>query len=330
MGQSKRMIAGTKSGEDYYLPYTNVIVGNGGVADSDMWKAQLKMSLGNGFRNATVTGLKLYMWRMGKFEMQEAGSGVPSEIAGYTGGFMSSRFRVLVDDDGTYTPNTAAAEARAAASVYVYEQQTGVVPMNVGAWVYFDLTSVKDEIVNHPNRYLYLRDCGMYGAAFYGAGSGEKAPYLLVEYAEENATDIEAAQITYVPKNRSAKIEVKLVPEGSVCANIGFEVRNAADREYVSVDGDGNVTMTKTNYTAQIEVSMENADEDEPSVAVWVDARCEPGLTVLYGTGGAYHECEAYWAVNGEWKRVEVFMGADGEWIGHDPENEVEILRSYP
>lgn len=322
MGTSSRKAAAAGSGANGYGEYDFIVLGNRGATGSDYWKGQLRLDIGNGYKHATISRMRLYMYRMGRYEMMSAGA--PAEILNQQS-VSTIDVKVQVTESPTYYANAAEGDAQAIAYKNVSEVWTGSVPMDIGTWAYFDLTDLKNAIANHPGAYLNLRNASSFGGAFAGISDATKCPYLEIVYSESDATDFSVSGAFYEPIELTRKIPVEFTPSGGVYADLKF---SSLSSDYMTVDEDGNATCHEYGFfTAQVTMTPMNGSTP---ITKNVVVSCLEGLTVMYGVDGEYKECEVFYGQDGEWKPCRLYYGRNGEWVAHDRrEPQIVILPSY-
>lgn len=322
MGTSNRKAAAAGSGTNSYSEYGYIALG---APPTDNRKGQIRLNLGNGFKRATVTRMRLYMYKMNKAQMQSAG--LPQSFIGTA--YASSTYigSVQVHETSTYYPSADDGAANALAYRAATSQAPDVQYDAEGyayGWHYFDITNLKDAIVNHPGAYIDLRK-GVDNRAFFGVNGNEYDPYIEIVYEESDATDFSVPERFYAPVELTRKIPVEITPSGGAYADLKFESLNA-DR--LTVDDEGNATGH--DYAAtKCRVTMTPMDGSTPIMKeVWVVSHY--GMTVMYGVDGEYKECEVFYGQGGEWIPCCLYYGRNGEWVAHDRrEPQIVILPSY-
>lgn len=322
MGTSNRKAAAAGSGTNSYSEYGYIALG---APPTDNRKGQIRLNLGNGFKRATVTRMRLYMYKMNKAQMQSAG--LPQSFIGTA--YASSTYigSVQVHETSTYYPSADDGAANALAYRAATSQAPDVQYDAEGyayGWHYFDITNLKDAIVNHPGAYIDLRK-GVDNRAFFGVNGNEYDPYIEIVYEESDATDFSVSGAFYEPIELTRKIPVEFTPSGGVYADLKF---TSLSSDYMTVDEDGNATCHEYGFfTAQVTMTPMNGSTP---ITKNVVVSCLEGLTVMYGVDGEYKECEVFYGQDGEWKQCRLYYGRNGEWVTHDRrEPQIVILPSY-
>ena len=323
MGTSNRKAAAAGSGTNSYSEYGFLALGTSSSVDSH--KGQIRLNLGNGFKHATVTQMRLWMYRMNKAQMQSAG--LPQSFVSYAYSSETYIGSMQVCEADTYYASKD--ESAAHALAYMAVNSTCPNPQTDGegycyGWYYWDITNLKDAIINHPGAYIDLRNVAS-NRAFFGVNGDEKDPYIEVTYSESDATDFTVSSSFRVPIELTREIPVTITPSGGVYADLKF---TSLSSDYMTVDEDGNATCHEYGFfTAQVTMTPMNGSTP---ITKNVVVSCLEGLTVMYGVDGEYKECEVFYGQDGEWKQCRLYYGRNGEWVTHDRrEPQIVILPSY-
>lgn len=323
MSISYRKAAAAGSGVNSYAEYGYIGVGPNSEI-SDYWKGQMHLKVGNGFKSATITGIRLSLYKMSAVQMHRAGVPTQMSLSSYYGNQQSIQVQVCESDTFYAEPEDGQAHAIAYATIAT----STICPRDYNGveygWYYFDLSQLKDAIINHPNAYLQIRNASK-DCVYFGVNGDEYDPRVDIQYSGTDATDFSVPGTFYELIEMTQKIPVTITPSGGVYADMKFE---SANENRLRVDDEGNAT-NHDYATTKCVVTMTPMDGSTPiTKEMWVTSQL--GMTVMYGVDGEYKECEVFYGQDDQWKRCCLHYGKNGEWVAHDRrEPEIIILPSY-